>query len=65
MSEMLLVTAEELERMPNTDEYRYELVEGRLIRMTPVTFDHGRIARQGRPGNRNSLRDRDEDREGV
>jgi Uma2 family endonuclease len=43
MSEMRLVTAEELERMPNTDEYRYELVEGRLIRMTPVTFDHGRI----------------------
>ena len=40
---MRLVTAEELERMPNSDEYRYELVEGRLIRMSPVGFDHGRI----------------------
>ncbi len=37
-----LVTAEELERMPD-DDYRYELVEGRLIRMSPVGLDHGRI----------------------
>lgn len=37
-----LVTAEELARLPD-DGYRYELVEGRLIRMSPVNFDHGRI----------------------
>lgn len=38
-----LVTAEELERMPD-DEYRYELVEGRLIRMSPVGPLHGSLA---------------------
>lgn len=37
-----LVTADELERMPE-DDYRYELVKGRLIRMSPVGYDHGRI----------------------
>ena len=37
-----LVTAEELERFPS-DDRRYELVEGRLVRMSPVNFDHGRI----------------------
>ena len=37
-----LVTAEELARLPD-DGYRYELVEGRLVRMSPVSFDHGRI----------------------
>jgi Uma2 family endonuclease len=37
-----LVTAEELERYPD-DGHRYELVEGRLVRMSPVTFEHGRI----------------------
>jgi len=37
-----LVTAAELERFPD-DDYRYELVEGRLIRMSPVGFEHGRI----------------------
>lgn len=37
-----LVTAEELERMPD-DDYRYELVRGRLIRMSPVGFRHGDI----------------------
>ena len=37
-----LVTAEELERFPD-DDYRYELVEGRVIRMSPVGFKHGRI----------------------
>lgn len=36
-----LVTAEELERFPS-DDRRYELVEGRLIAMTPVSFLHGR-----------------------
>jgi len=37
-----LVTAEELARLPD-DGCRYELVEGRLVRMSPVNFDHGRI----------------------
>ena len=37
-----LVTADELERFPD-DDYRYELVEGRVIRMSPVGFEHGRI----------------------
>ena len=40
-----LVTAEELERFPR-DDRRYELVEGRLVRMSPVSFDHGRIVVQ-------------------
>src|SRR5262245_25901690 len=38
-----LVTAEELERMPE-DDYRYELVEGRLIRMSPAAPLHGSLA---------------------
>jgi Uma2 family endonuclease len=37
-----LVTAEELERMPE-DDYRYELVRGRLIRMSPVAPRHGGV----------------------
>jgi Uma2 family endonuclease len=40
-----LVTAEELERYPD-DHYRYELVEGRVIRMSPVGYQHGRIVMQ-------------------
>jgi Uma2 family endonuclease len=36
-----LVTAEELERFPN-DDRRYELVNGRLIPMSPVSYLHGR-----------------------
>ena len=36
------VTAEELERFPD-DDYRYELVRGRIIRMSPVGYLHGRI----------------------
>jgi hypothetical protein len=32
-----LVTAEELERFPSEDR-RYELVEGRLVAVTPVTL---------------------------
>jgi Uma2 family endonuclease len=44
MSEIArLVTAEEFERMPEDDLDRYELVEGRLVPMSPVEFDHGRI----------------------
>lgn len=37
-----LVTADELERMPE-DDYRYELVRGRLTRMSPVAPLHGRV----------------------
>lgn len=37
-----LVTADELERFPR-DDRRYELVEGRLVRMTPVSWTHGSI----------------------
>ena len=39
-----LITAEEFERMP-TDE-RYELVQGRLVPMSPVNFDHGSVVLQ-------------------
>lgn len=46
MSEALhLVTAEELEKFPQ-DDYRYELVEGRVTRMSPVGFQHGRTVAQ-------------------
>lgn len=38
-----LVTADELARMPD-DDYKYELVEGRLIRMSPTGFSHGLLA---------------------
>jgi Uma2 family endonuclease len=37
-----LVTAEELERFPS-DDFRYELVEGRVIRMSPVGYLHGLV----------------------
>jgi len=37
-----LVTADELERMPE-DDYRYELVRGRLIRMSPAAPRHGNV----------------------
>ena len=37
-----LVTAEELERLPR-DDRRYELVEGRLIPMSPVGLPHGTV----------------------
>ena len=40
-----LVTAEELEKLPE-DDFRYELVEGRLIRMSPVGYLHGKIVLQ-------------------
>jgi Uma2 family endonuclease len=42
MSALALLTAEELERRPR-DDYRYELVEGRLIRMSPVGFVHAHV----------------------
>src|SRR5262245_24366187 len=37
-----LVTADELEKLAG-DDCRYELVAGRLIRMSPVGYQHGRI----------------------
>lgn len=37
-----LVTADELEHMPKGD-FRWELVRGRLIRMSPAAPQHGRI----------------------
>src|SRR5262245_46140244 len=40
-----LVTADELERFPR-DDRRYELVAGRIVRMTPVGYPHSRIALQ-------------------
>ena len=38
MSITRLMTAEDLEQMPD-DGYRYELVRGELIRMSPVSFE--------------------------
>jgi Uma2 family endonuclease len=40
-----LVTAEELAKFPD-DGYRYELVKGRVVRMSPVSISHGRIVAQ-------------------
>lgn len=37
-----LMTAEELEQMPE-DDYRYELVRGELIRMSPTSMRHGQL----------------------
>ena len=37
-----LVTAEELEKFPD-DDFRYELVAGCVIRMSPVGYLHGRV----------------------
>jgi Uma2 family endonuclease len=37
-----LVTAEELERFPE-DDCRYELVKGRVVRMSPVGWQHGKV----------------------
>jgi Uma2 family endonuclease len=37
-----LLTADDLARLPREDR-RYELVQGRVVRMTPVGFRHGRI----------------------
>jgi Uma2 family endonuclease len=39
-----LMTAEEFERMPSSE--RYELVEGRLVPMSPVNVDHGKVVAQ-------------------
>jgi Uma2 family endonuclease len=40
-----LVTADELERFPR-DDRRYELVDGRVIPMSPVNFQHGKVVLQ-------------------
>jgi Uma2 family endonuclease len=37
-----IVTADELERMPE-DDHRYELVRGRLVRMSPAAPRHGDV----------------------
>lgn len=37
-----LVTAEQLEQFPR-DDRRYELVRGRVVPMTPVNVEHGRV----------------------
>ena len=42
MSDTRLVTAAELERRPE-DDFRYELLAGRLIQLSPTGWDHGRI----------------------
>lgn len=36
-----LVTAAELARISARDDYRYELVAGRVIRMSPLGWEHG------------------------
>ena len=38
-----LVTAEEFARIPDDDQH-YELVEGRVVRMSPPGFRHGLLA---------------------
>lgn len=38
-----LITAEDLLEFPD-DDYRYELVEGRIVRMNPPRFRHGWVA---------------------
>ncbi len=42
-TEPVLITAEELLQLPDDDEWRYELVEGRLVRMSPIGGQHGRV----------------------
>lgn len=37
-----LVTADELLRYPE-DAFRYELVDGHVLRMSPVGYEHGRV----------------------
>lgn len=41
-AEPALLTADQLLALPE-DGYRYELVEGRLVRMSPTGFEHGAI----------------------
>ncbi|HEY7445008.1 MAG TPA: Uma2 family endonuclease [Vicinamibacterales bacterium] len=37
-----LVSAEDLQKLPD-DDHRYELVEGRVIRVSPVGWRHGAV----------------------
>lgn len=41
MSSKTLLTADELEQMPDDDSVQIELDEGELIRMPPAGMDHG------------------------
>ncbi len=43
MSRKVLLTADELERMPDDDSVQIELDEGELITMAPASEDHGFI----------------------
>ena len=43
MTTTKLVTADDLLAMPG-DGYRYELIEGQLVKMAPAGFQHGRYA---------------------
>jgi Uma2 family endonuclease len=43
MTTTKLVTAEDLWRMPD-DGYRYDLIKGELIRMTPPGEEHGQVS---------------------
>jgi Uma2 family endonuclease len=43
MTSTKLVTAEELERMPD-DGFRYDLIAGVLIKQMPANFQHGALA---------------------
>lgn len=43
MSITTLMTAEDLERLPD-DDHRYELVRGELVRMSPVDLGHTKYA---------------------
>ena len=42
-AEPVLYTAEDLARLPE-DGWRYELVQGRLVRMAPTGFEHSEVA---------------------
>src|SRR5713101_6525631 len=44
MSSKTLLTADELEQMPDDDSVRIELDEGELITMPPAGMDHGSCA---------------------
>ena len=43
MTTAKLVTADDLLRMPD-DGYRYELLEGKLVKLAPASREHGRFA---------------------
>ncbi len=43
MSRKVLLTADELERMPDDDSVQIELDEGELITMAPASEEHGHL----------------------